>query len=781
MKEISLKISDIDCAACVERLNRALGAVNGVRDAAVNYASGRALISYDEDEASIASIAAAVKKAGFGVPADSVELKCPALDAETMSRALAALRAMEEVQSAEQNAETGSILVRVWPVNPDSRRLLAALREVGVWAELGEMTSGEEESEVRKRLALLRLIVAATLLSVPLVWEMHYLVQFVIATVIQFWPGMYFYRGAWRGLRNGTMNMDVLVALSTTIIYLYSSCVAFTVPIGKMLYFLSNGVLIALLLFGRYLEQLAMGESSQAIRRLMRLQPKTALVQRGGEEKELSIEEIEEHDVVIIRPGERIPVDGVIIEGRCAVDESLLTGESLPVDKAEGDELLGGTLNRSGSVKLAATRLGKDSVLQQIIDLVQRAQSSKAPVQRLADKIAAVFVPVMIALAAGVFCLWFFALAPGDWDRAINCLCSMLVIACPCALGLATPTAIMVGTGRAAELGVLFRNGAAIENCWRTSAVVFDKTGTLTWGQPEVTELLPCSGTSPQELAVCAAAVERLSEHPVAQAVCRGAAFGCAGMLPPKLTDFENLPGLGVTGRTGGETLAAGSRELMARLGVDISPLAALPDVRSQAKTEVCVARGGKLLGVIGVADRLRPDAAETVRRLKKLGVELWLITGDNERTAQAVAAECDIEYVLSGVLPENKAEKVRELQSRGLKLAMVGDGINDAPALAAADTAIAMGGGTDVAIESSDITLLGGRLSAVPDALEVSRATMGAIRLNLAWALLYNVLSVGAAAFGVVNPSMAAAAMSLSSIAVLMNSLRLKKAVEKK
>lgn len=647
MKEISLKISDIDCAACVERLNRALGAVNGVRAAAVNYASGRALISYDEDEASIASIAAAVKKAGFGVPADSVELKCPALDAETMSRALAALRAMEEVQSAEQNAETGGILVRVWPVNPDSRRLLAALREVGVWAELGEMTSGEEESEVRKRLALLRLIVAATLLSVPLVWEMHYLVQFVIATVIQFWPGMYFYRGACRGLRNGTMNMDVLVALSATIIYLYSSYVAFTVPIGKMLYFLSNGVLIALLLFGRYLEQLAMGESSQAIRRLMRLQPKTALVQRGGEEKELSIEEIEEHDVVIIRPGERVPVDGVIIEGRCAVDESLLTGESLPVDKAEGDELLGGTLNRSGSVKLAATRLGKDSVLQQIIDLVQRAQSSKAPVQRLADKIAAV--------------------------------------------------------------------------------------------------------------------------------------FGCAGMLPPKLTDFENLPGLGVTGRTGGETLAAGSRELMARLGVDISPLAALPDVRSQAKTEVCVARCGKLLGVIGVADRLRPDAAETVRRLKKLGVELWLITGDNERTAQAVAAECDIEYVLSGVLPENKAEKVRELQSRGLKLAMVGDGINDAPALAAADTAIAMGGGTDVAIESSDITLLGGRLSAVPDALEVSRATMGAIRLNLAWALLYNVLSVGAAAFGVVNPSMAAAAMSLSSIAVLMNSLRLKKAVEKK
>lgn len=739
MKEISLKISDIDCAACVERLNRAISAVNGVRDAAVNYASGRALISYDEGAASIASIAAAVKKAGFGVPADSVELKCPALDAETMSRAIAALRALGEVQSAEQNAETGGILVRVWPVNPDSRRLLAALREVGVWAELGEMTSGEEESEVRKRLLLLRLIAAATLLSVPLVWEMHYLVQFVIATVIQFWPGMYFYRGAWRGLRNGTMNMDVLVALSTTIIYLYSSYVGFTVPVGKMLYFLSDGVLIALLLFGRYLEQLAMGESSRAIRRLMRLRPKTALVQRGGEEKELSIEEIEEHDVVIIRPGERIPVDGVIIEGRCAVDESLLTGESLPVDKSEGDELLGGTLNRSGSVKLAATRLGKDSVLQQIIELVQRAQSSKAPVQRLADKIAAVFVPGMIALAAGVFCLWFFALAPGDWDRAINCLCSMLVIACPCALGLATPTAIMVGTGRAAELGVLFRNGAAIENCWRTGAVVFDKTGTLTWGQPEVTELLP------------------------------------------ELTDFENLPGLGVTGKTGGETLAAGSRELMARLGVDISPLAALPDVRNQAKTEVCVARGGKLLGVIGVADRLRPDAAETVRRLKKLGVELWLITGDNERTAQAVAAECGIEHVLSGVLPENKAEKVRELQSRGLKLAMVGDGINDAPALAAADTAIAMGGGTDVAIESSDITLLGVRLSAVPDALAVSRATMGAIRLNLAWALLYNVLSVGAAAFGVVNPSMAAAAMSLSSIAVLMNSLRLKKAEEKK
>lgn len=780
MKEISLKISGIDCAACVERLNRALSAVPGVMEAAVNYASGRALVSYDESRACIADIASAAKRSGFGVPTDSVELKCPALDAETAEAAIAALKVLDEVQSAERDAETGSIIARLWPVNPDSRRLLTALRGVGVWAELGETVSGEEESEIKTRLSLLRLIAAATLLSVPLIWEMHYLIQFAIATVIQFWPGMYFYRGALRGLRSRTMNMDVLVALSTTIIYLYSSYVAFTVPIGKMLYFLSDGVLIALLLFGRYLEQLAMGESSQAIRRLMRLQPKTALVVRGGEEKELNIEEIEEHDVVIIRPGERIPVDGVILEGRCAVDESLLTGESLPVDKTEGDELLGGTLNRSGSVKLAATRLGRDSVLQQIIDLVQRAQSSKAPVQRLADKIAAVFVPVMIVLAAAVFCLWFFILSPGDWDKAVNCLCSMLVIACPCALGLATPTAIMVGTGRAAELGILFRNGAAIENSWRTGAVVFDKTGTLTWGQPEITELLPCSGISPQELAVSAAAVERLSEHPVAQAVSRGAAFGCAGLLSPEVTDFENLPGLGVTGRIGGEPAAAGSRELMQRLGVDISELEAMPDLRSQAKTEVCVARGGRLLGVIGVADRLRPDAADCVERLKKQGLELWLITGDNRHTAEAIAAECGIEHVLSGVLPENKAEKIRELQARGLKLAMVGDGINDAPALAAADAAIAMGGGTDVAIEASDVTVLGGRLTAVSDALELSRSTMGAIRMNLAWALVYNVLSITAAAFGAVNPSMAAAAMSLSSIAVLMNSLRLKKAVNK-
>lgn len=778
MREISLKISDIDCAACVERLTRTLCAVTGVTDAAVNYASGRALIGYNEEITNIARIAAVVKKAGFDVPADSVELKCQGLDEKTAAQALALLRALEEVQSAEPNEEANNIIVRVWPVNFDSRFLLAAVRDAGGQAELGEMTSGEEASDTKKRLSLLRLIAAATLLSVPLIWEMHYLIQFVLATLIQLWPGMYFYRGALRGLRNRTLNMDLLVALSTTIIYLYSSYVAFNVPIGKMLYFLSDGVLIALLLFGRYLEQLAIGESSQAIRRLLRLQPRTALVLRGGEERELSVEEIEEHDIVIIRPGERIPVDGIILEGYCSVDESLLTGESLPVDKAEGDELLCGTLNRSGSVKLAATRLGKDSALRQIIDAVQRAQSSKAPVQRLADKIAEVFVPAIIALAAAIFCLWFFALAPGDWSKAINCLCSMLVIACPCALGLATPTAIMVGTGRAAELGILFRSGAAIENCWRTDVVVLDKTGTLTWGQPEVTELLTCESVSPQELAISAAAVERLSQHPIAQAINRSAAFTCAGQLPPEVTGFENMPGYGVTGKIGRESIAVGSRELMAQLNVDISGLAELPDIRSRARTEVCTARDGRLLGVLGVADKLRPEAADCIARLKKMGKKLWLITGDNEQTAKAIAAECGIEHVLSGVLPEDKAKKIRELQACGGKLAMVGDGINDTPAMAAADIAIAMGRGADIAIDSSDITLLSGRLTAVPDALEISKAVMGAIKVNLGWALLYNVLSVTAAACGAVNPSMAAAAMSLSSIAVLMNSLRLRKAV---
>lgn len=775
MKEISIKISNIDCAACVDRLNRALMSLNGVSEAAVNYATGRAAISYDESALAIRDIAACIKKAGYGVSADTVELKCGMLSAETAEAAVSKLQSFATVQSVEADIENARLELRLWPVDYDSTKLIRALREDGVWAELGQMSSGDEEDRQTKRIELLRLITVGLFCTIPLIWELHYAAQFVLASIVQFWPGAYFYRGAYRALRSKTMTMDVLVALSTTIIYLYSTYTAFFVPIGKMLYFLSGSVLITLLLFGRYLEHIAMGETANAIRKLMRLQPKMALVFRDGEEKEVPVDEICEHEVIIVRPGERIPVDGVILEGECAVDESMLTGESAPADKGEGDEVIGGTLCRSGSVRISATRLGKDSVLHQIIELVQRAQTSKAPIQRLADKIAAVFVPLVIVIGAAVFALWYFIIDPGNADKAVYCVCSLLVIACPCALGLATPTALMTGAGRAAELGVLYRDGGVLESAYKVQTIVFDKTGTLTQGRPEVSGAYFCEDTDPEYMIICAASIERMSEHPISGALTAYSAYRCPNTLPPPVERFESFAGKGVSGVIAGERWLCGSREMLRGAGIAVD---CLPEPEAAA-TEVCVSCSGRLLGALYVTDRLRAGAARTVCQLQKMGLDVWLMTGDNKTAAEAVAVECGIENIMSGVLPDDKYSAVRKLMDEGKCVAMVGDGINDAPALAAADVSIAMGGGTDVAMDCAGIVLPGGRIENVVTALNLSKATVRTIHINLLWAALYNLICIPAAACGIINPSMAAAAMTLSSNGVLLNSIRLQKAGE--
>ncbi len=772
MNEINIRISDIDCAACVERLNRCLSELRGVERAAVNYAAGSALISYDGEQLGLAEIAAAIVRCGYGVPMDRVELKCGALNGESAAAAEAALMALGTVESVRPDMEKASLELRLWPVGTDTKKLVYAVREAGLWAEVGQVSQGSEDSRQARRLLLLRLITVGTFCTIPLIWDIHYLAQFALATVVQFWPGMYFYKGAVRALRNKSMTMDVLIALSTTIIYIYSTYIAFFVPIGKMLYFLSDTVLLTLILFGKYLELVAMGETADAIKKLMRLQPKTALVFRDGEEKEIPLDEITEHEVIILRPGERVPVDGVIIEGACSVDESMLSGESLPVDKREGDDVIGGTLNRAGSARISAARLGKDSVLQQIIDFVQRAQTSKAPIQRMADKIASVFVPCVIAAALLVFGLWFFLLEPGNADKAVYCLCSVLVIACPCALGLATPTAIMVGAGRAAELGVLFKGGAELERAYKADTVIFDKTGTLTNGQPEVTGLYTVEGGDSVDMLLCAASVERLSEHPIAVAVTRYAAYRFPGTLPPAVEDFMNTPGRGVEGSVQGRRVLCGSRTMLAERGIDTSPL---PESCSAA-TEVCVAIDGALSGAMYVADRLRPGSAHAVAELKSRGLQVWMLTGDNRRTAEAIAADCGIDNIMAGVLPTDKAGAVAKLQRQGRVVAMVGDGINDAPALVQADVSIAMGNGTDVAMDCADIVLLRGNIKGAAAALDMSRACMRKIRQNLGWALLYNAFFVPMAAAGLINPSMAAATMALSSNCVLMNSLGLKK-----
>lgn len=522
---------------------------------------------------------------------------------------------------------------------------------------------GDEAQELKQRFRLLRLLIASTALSMPLLWNLPPLVQLVFATALQLYPGMYFARNALRGLRSLTMGMDLLVALSTTAIYAYSTVVVFTVTEDIKLYYLCDGVLISLLLFGRYLESVAIYQSGEAVRGLMRLQPKTAIVLRGGTEREIDAQEIVSGDTVVLRPGERVPADGVIIEGSCLVDESLLTGESEPVSKCVGDRVTGGTLDREGRAVYTATAVGESSTLRQMADFVRRAQSEKAPVQRFADKIASVFVPSVIGLAALVFALWFFLLAPHDWGKAVSTVCGVLVIACPCALGLATPAALMTASGRGAELGILFKGASAIEKAWGVDTVVFDKTGTLTQGRVEP-----------------------------------------------------------------------------------------------------------------GVRDPLREDAKSAVRACRELGLEVWMISGDKEETARRIAGECGIDRIMYEVKPEEKARQIEKLKSAGRRVAMVGDGINDAPAMALAELAVAMGTGTDVAIECADVVLPGGRIGRVPQTLRLARAARKTVRQNLAWALAYNLICIPVAACGIVNPSIAAAAMTLSSNGILLHSLRLNK-----
>ncbi len=657
MRDVSLKIPDMDCASCSRRISRALLGLPGVQEADANFASRRVTVLYDEEILDLPELVHRIKKAGFSVCRDRVQLRCTCPDEAARARLGSALEAVPGVCGLEWKPDC--VWVSLYTLGTDSRPLLLAAREVGLEAELGGVENGDEEAELDRRFHILRTLITSVALTMPLLWALPPWVQFVIATLLQFGPGLFFYRSAFRALLSGTLGMDSLIALASTLMYAYSAALVFTGGPELRLYFLGGGVLLCLILFGRYLEALAVYQAGSAVRSLLRLQPQTARVLRDGTEKELSVDEIREGDRVLLRPGERVPVDGVLLDGSCAVDESMLSGESVPVPKGPGDSVAGGSLNREGSAVIAAACLGRDSTLSQIAQLVQRCQNAKAPVQRLADRIAAAFVPAMLLVALLVFCGWYFYGAPGDLGRAVQTVCGVLVIACPCALGLAAPTALMVAAGRAAQLGVLFKGGEALERACRADTVVFDKTGTLT-------------------------------------------------------------------------------------------------------------------LGDLSGSDPLRPGAKETVARLKERGLEVWMLTGDKEETAKTVAAQCGIENLLFRVRPEEKAAEVEKLRAAGRTVVMVGDGINDAPALAAADLAVAMGTGTDIAIDCAQVVLPGGDVGRVPLALELSRAAMRTVRQSLLWALLYNAVCIPAAALGFLNPSMAAAAMALSSNGVLLWSLRL-------
>lgn len=763
MTDISLKISDMECAACVRRLGKVISAQKGVARAEINFAASTAAVSYDEGVTDITMIAAAVRKAGFRVPVEEQEL-IPA--GEIPEGLCAALNSVFGVKSA--SFAVGKITAQLWPVDVQARELVAACADCGCTVTAGERRGGDEDQELDKRMGLLKKLLGSAAATSLLMLELHPKAQFAVATALQFGPGRYFYKGALRDLRNRSFGMDTLISLSSTLIYLYSSHVAFTRKRNFTLYFGSDGVLLSLILFGKYIEQMAAGEANGAIRKLLHLQPRTAAVLVDGAVTEKPVDSIVHGDIVLVRAGERIAVDGTITQGDCAVDESMLTGESLPVDKHPGDKVIGGSLCRAGAAKVTAEGLGKDSVLQQIVAAVRRAQCEKAPVQKFADSVAGWFVPAVAAAAAATFALWFKKLRPHDLEKALVTCCDVLSVACPCALGLATPTALMVASGAAAENGVLYSSGRFIENARKADTVVFDKTGTITKGSPEVTEILTLGGMDEAALLRLAASAEAMSDHPVAKAVVAHAKSVFGDFAPDPAADFEAVAGRGVKCTINGKALICGSRRFLAENGVDA---ASLPDGTG---TEVCAAYDGVLVGLIRVADVIKPEAREVVERLKASGRQVWLVTGDNEQTARDIAARAGIENVKANVLPTEKADIVARLKAEGRTICMVGDGVNDTPALAGADCSVAMGSGSDIAIESAGILLPSGDLKKLPEVFELSEKTMRVVNQNLRWALVYNALSIPIAAAGVLHPSICATSMSLSSIGVLLNSLKL-------
>lgn len=609
-------------------------------------------------------------------------------------------------------------------------------------------------------------------------------VQLVLATPVQFYIGKQFYIGAYKALRNGSANMDVLVALGTSAAYFYSLYLTLQWVTNEAggahghapaMYYETSAVLITLVILGKLLEALAKGRTSQAIKALMELGAKTAQVVREGQEMTVPIDGVMVGDLVLVKPGEKIPVDGEVIEGSSSVDESMLTGESMPIGKKIGDTVIGATMNKHGMLKIKATRIGKETALAQIIKVVEEAQGSKAPIQRVADVISGIFVPIVVGIAVIAFLVWYFGLDPGNFAGALEKTIAILVIACPCALGLATPTSIMAGSGRAAELGVLFKGGEHLESAHKIQTIVLDKTGTVTKGQPELTDVRAADDMDEEALLRWLGAAERNSEHPLAEAIVKG--IGSRGIGLPASEQFEAITGYGIRATVEGKDILAGTRKLMAKYGVKAeSAYAEMSALEEAGKTVMLAAIDGQYAGLVAVADTIKESSQEAVARLKQMGIEVIMMTGDNERTARAIAKQAGIDHVLAEVLPEGKAAEVAKLQAQGKKVAMVGDGINDAPALAAADIGMAIGTGTDVAMEAADITLMRGDLNSIADAMQMSRKTMSNIRQNLFWALAYNSLGIPIAAAGLLAPWVAGAAMALSSVSVVLNALRLQR-----
>lgn len=787
-KQTEVAITGMTCAACANRVEKGLQKLPGVSEATVNFATEKANVVFDSEQASMTEVQNKIEQLGYGVQQEEVDFSIQGMTcANCSARIEKVLNKMDGVQLANVNLamETGHVSYNPGTVTPeDFVKRIQSLGYDAILEQESEKATDHKQQEIKKKT---RLFWISAALSFPLLWTMfsHFsftswmyvpeilmnpFVQWALATPVQFIIGASFYKGAYFALKNKSANMDVLVALGTSAAYFYSVYLVLSnlnTGHNMGLYFETSAVLITLIILGKVFEARAKGRSSDAIKKLMKLQPQHALVERGDEFVSLPISEVKIGDTLLIKPGASIPVDAAVLSGNSAVDESMLTGESLPVDKKTGDAVFAATVNSNGSLHVRADKIGKDTVLSNIIRVVEQAQGSKAPIQRLADQISSVFVPVVVGIAAITFIVWYFLVSPGNFPAALESTIAVLVIACPCALGLATPTSIMAGSGRAAEQGVLFKTAESLENTKHIDTIVLDKTGTITNGRPVVTDFIPADGIDLTELKNLAASAENQSEHPVAQAISD---YGRANLA---VSLFEAVPGHGIRATVDNRQVVMGNRRLMDGLAIDEAQATAL---EQDGKTVMFIAVDGRYSGLVAVADTVKETAKQAIQEMKDMGLHVVMLTGDQEQTAMAIAKQVGIDEVFAGVLPAEKADVVVKLQGQGRHVAMAGDGLNDAPALASADVGMAMGTGTAIAMEAADITLMQGDLMRVVDAVQMSRLTVRNIKQNLFWALAYNSVGIPIAAVGLLAPWLAGAAMAFSSVSVVMNALRLQR-----
>ncbi|KAA0957155.1 copper-translocating P-type ATPase [Planococcus sp. ANT_H30] len=787
-KKTEVAITGMTCAACANRVEKGLQKLPGVSQATVNFATEKASVVYDDEQASASAMQHKIEQLGYGVRQEEIDFSIQGMTcANCSARIEKVLGKMEGVQLANVNLamETGHISYNPNAVKPED--FIKRIQSLGYDAILNQESdeaTDYKQQEIKKKT---RLFWISAAFSFPLLWTMfsHFsftswmyvpdilmnpLVQWGLATPVQFWIGASFYKGAYFSLKNKSANMDVLVALGTSAAYFYSVYLVlanWNMSHNMGLYFETSAVLITLIILGKVFEARAKGRSSDAIKKLMKLQPQHALVERGDEFVSLPISEVKTGDILLIKPGASIPVDAAVLSGNSAVDESMLTGESLPVDKETGDAVFAATVNSNGSLRVQADKIGKDTVLSNIIRVVEQAQGSKAPIQRLADQISSIFVPVVVGIAVITFITWYFLVSPGNFPAALESTIAVLVIACPCALGMATPTSIMAGSGRAAEQGVLFKTAESLENTKHIDTIVLDKTGTITNGRPVVTDFIPVANFDLTDLKNLAASAESQSEHPVAQAISD---FGDANL---NVSSFEAIPGHGIRATVANRQIVMGNRRLMEGIAIDESQAEIF---ERDGKTVMFIAVDGQYGGLVAVADTVKENAKQAIQEMRDMGLHVVMLTGDQEQTAMAIAKQVGIDEVFAGVLPAEKADVILKLQEQGRRVAMAGDGLNDAPALATADVGMAMGTGTAIAMEAADITLMQGDLLRVVDAIRMSRLTVRNIKQNLFWALAYNTIGIPIAAAGFLAPWLAGAAMAFSSVSVVMNALRLQR-----